>query len=228
MKNVFIIILTTLGCLAAANRATAQTVASGTTDACTWTITGTAPNYTLTISGAGAMADYTDISTPPWYSYRSNTKTLDIQSGVTHIGNYAFHNCTGFTGTLTIPDGVISIGTNSFLSCTGFTALTLPNSLNTIGVAAFNACRGLTGTLTIPNPVETIGYNAFLNCTALTSVIIPASVKTIGSTVFLNCTALTAITVDPGNQNYSSDNGVLFNKTKQSLICYPAGKTGDI
>ena len=36
---------------------------------------------------------------------------------------------------------------------------------------------------------------------------------------------LTAIDVEVGNNNYTSVNGVLFNKGKTELICYPAGKT---
>jgi hypothetical protein len=37
---------------------------------------------------------------------------------------------------------------------------------------------------------------------------------------------LTAINVDAGNTYYSSDGGVLFNKSKTMLLRYPAGKTG--
>ena len=33
------------------------------------------------------------------------------------------------------------------------------------------------------------------------------------------------IVVDNGNANYSSENGVFYNKDKTELICYPAGKT---
>ena len=229
MKNVFIIMLTTLGCLAATNRTAAQTpVESGTTGDCTWTITGTAPNYTLTITGTGAMDDYT-YGTSPWYSlYRPDIKALVIGDGVTHLGNYAFYNCTALTGPLNIPGSVTTIGNGAFLECRALSGqLTIPGSVTTIGNEAFGNCYNLTGPLTIPPSVTTIRNNVFNNCSGLTEVNIPAQVTTIGSTVFLNCTALTAITVDSNNPNYSSDNGVLFNKAKQSLMCYPAGKTGD-
>ena len=130
MKNVFIIILSSLCCLAAADRAAAQTVASGTTGACTWTLTGASPNYTLTISGNGAMADYAGSTAMPWFDYRTNIKTLDIQAGVTHIGNYAFYSC-GLTGTLTIPNSVITVGNYAFRNCTNLTGmLTIPGSVN--------------------------------------------------------------------------------------------------
>ena len=54
---------------------------------------------------------------------------------------------------------------------------------------------------------------------------IPASVTNIGSWVFDYCSALTAIHVAEGNTAYSSEDGVLFNKDKTTLVCYPIGKT---
>ena len=48
----------------------------------------------------------------------------------------------------------------------------------------------------------------------------------IGSYAFRSCTGLTSIAVEAGNSAYSADGGVLFDKSKKTLICYPAGKTG--
>ncbi len=70
-----------------------------------------------------------------------------------------------------------------------------------------------------------IGWGAFAECTSLTSVTIPSSVTIIQIYVFPNCDALTAITVDAGNTEYASENGVLYNKAKTKLIRYPGGKT---
>jgi hypothetical protein len=88
-----LLFLVALLCFADTNQTAAQTVAYGTSASCTWTLTGNAPNITLTIaptdSVTGAMDDYT-IDGTLWYSSRTNITTLDIQSGVTHIGNYAF------------------------------------------------------------------------------------------------------------------------------------------
>ena len=60
----------------------------------------------------------------------------------------------------------------------------------------------------------------------MTSISIPDSVTFIGNYVFNGCTALTSIAVGEANAAYCSRDGVLFNKAKTSLICYPAGKTG--
>ena len=53
---------------------------------------------------------------------------------------------------------------------------------------------------------------------------IPNSVTSIGSYAFYDCTSLSAITVGTNNPSYCSVDGVLFNKSKNTLIQYPAGK----
>ncbi len=73
--------------------------------------------------------------------------------------------------------------------------------------------------------VTSIGDYAFERCTGLESITIPDSVISIGTNVFYGCSGLTDITVDNRNSSFCSESGVLFNKDKTTLICYPAGKT---
>jgi hypothetical protein len=55
----------------------------------TETLTWTLDNGTLTISGTGAMQDYT-YNGSPLYKCRDNITTVNIQEGVTSIGVCAF------------------------------------------------------------------------------------------------------------------------------------------
>ena len=79
----------------------------------------------------------------------------------------------------------------------------------------------------IPEGITVIGNSAFYDCISLESVVIPSSVETIGITAFSGCLSLVGITVNSDNANYSSVDGVLFDKNKMTLIRYPQGKNDD-
>ena len=108
-------------------------------------------------------------------------------------------------------------------------AITIPSEIDgkpvtSIGYAAFRDCTGLTS-ITIPDSVTSIGYGTFEDCTGLTSITIPNSVTSIGYAAFRGCTRLASVNVASGNNYYSSNNGVLFDKKKTKLIRYPEGKS---
>lgn len=130
---------------------------------------GTNVSYTIsddgvmTISGKGAMANYTysgDTSTCPWHNVRWAINKVVVENGVTSIGSYAF------SFDLSVTD------------------VTLPNSLKTIGRNAFWGCYGLTSVV-IPEGVTTIGAYAFAQCTAMETITVPASATELGDRAFI-------------------------------------------
>lgn len=85
--------------------------------------------------------------------------------------------------------------------------------------------KGNDSSLVIPSElngieIKRIGFSAFESCDKVTSITIPKSVTYIG---FLNCRSLTSIIVDDDNENYTSVDGVLFNKSKTKLTKFPQG-----
>jgi hypothetical protein len=160
----------------------------------TWTLS----DGTLTISGTGEMHDYST-SIPIWYRYLTSIEAVIIEDGVTSIGEEAFH------------------------SCNNLTSVTIGNSVADIGSYAFYGCSSL-GLITIPDNVTSIGNGAFAYCSSLGSITIPDNVTSIGVGAFIDCASLTAIDVSANNVTYASENEVLFNKTKTSLLQYPIGK----
>ncbi|MBJ7281005.1 MAG: leucine-rich repeat domain-containing protein, partial [Rhodoluna sp.] len=116
------------------------------------------------------------------------------------------------------------IPSNGTYLCTSGEASDLtPNFTITNGVVTTGA--SCAGAVVIPEGVTTIGYQAF-QYSGLDSIKIPASITTIQQEAFSFTNSLTSITVDGANPNYSSADGVLFNKDSSTLINYPAGKTG--
>ena len=162
--------------------------------------------------------------------------SITIPNSVTSIGGEAFRGCTGLTS-ITIPNSVTSIGDLAFEDCTGLTSINVASDNNYYSsnngvlfnkkkTALIRYPEGKSQTsYTIPNSVTRIGYGAFRGCTGLTSITIPNSVTSIASWAFDGCTGLTSINVASGNNYYSDNNGVLFNKKKTELIRYPEGKS---
>jgi|LauGreSBDMM110SN_4_FD.fasta_scaffold01686_4 hypothetical protein len=72
--------------------------------------------------------------------------------------------------------------------------------------------------------VTDISINNFTESDVVTCFI-PSTVTSITDDVFNDCVVMTTITVDSENINYSSLDGVLFNKDQTILISYPIGKT---
>jgi len=157
----------------------------------------------------------------------NGTVNLDLSqtTGLSSIASSAFSECTKLTS-ISIPSSVTSIENGAFYRCTGLISVTIPSSVTSIENSAFRRCTALTSII-IPNSVTVIKTTAFYECTKLTNITIPSSVTEIGNTAFSYCTKLTSIDVDSANSNFSSVDGVLFDKNKTSLLCYPAGKTNE-
>jgi len=173
------------------------------------------------------------------YAFQScaNLISITIPSGIKSISSNAFSWCNNLTtinvasenqtyssiggvlfdknkSTLIyLPQGI----TGNYIVPNGVTDISYLNNSNLVSI-------------TIPEGVISIG--GFSGCSSLTSINIPASVTSIGyagnaESSFSDCGNLTSIDVASENQNYSSVDGVLFNKNKTNLIRYPIGKTGN-
>lgn len=72
------------------------------------------------VSGTGAMADYSSSASKsaPWNQDGNISKitSIEVQNGVTAIGNYAFRNCTTVTS-ITLAESVTSILNAAFYGC---------------------------------------------------------------------------------------------------------------
>jgi len=110
---------------------------TGTTGDCTWSFDDT--TGTLTVSGNGAMADYTNGS-QPWYAYKDSIKTVIVEKGVTAVSEYAFYQFPALE-TVKIAGSVTAIGSNAFYSCTNLSTVEYYGSSNPVSDdTAFFGC----------------------------------------------------------------------------------------
>ncbi|MBR4721349.1 MAG: leucine-rich repeat domain-containing protein [Clostridia bacterium] len=183
----------------------------------------------LLICPEGKMGDYKIPETVTCiyfdaFSDCSSITSIAIPDSVTDIEDGAFFCCTNLNS-VNIPYGVTRIGNYTVNGCESLTSITIPDSVTSIGNYAFSNCKSLNA-ITIPDSVVDIGYCAFHTCSSLQTVTIGSGVTSIGDHPFAGCSSLISIDVLGSNQNYSSQDGVLFSKDKTAIIAYPKGKTG--
>jgi hypothetical protein len=166
-----------------------------------------------------------------------------VLTGTGSISNSAFSgfssasgfssDCRGLTN-VTIGDDITSIGQAAFSGCSGLASITIGAGVSSFWTNSFNGCTSLERIEVDPANAtyfssQQILYNRVLASVALVpqkisgSITIPEGITSIGERAFSNCTSLTGINVASTNSEYSSVNGVLFNKERTLLIQYPAG-----
>ena len=152
--------------------------------------------------------------------------SITIPASVTSIGANAFYGAAALSTVTFAPRSQdLSFGAYAFAG-SALTSITIPASVTSINANAFSGATALTSVTFAPvSQLNSIGDGAFEG-TALTSITIPASVTSISSAAFFDALALSDITVDGANPNYSSADGVLFNKNSDTLILYLNGRSG--
>ncbi len=157
-----------------------------------------------------------------YLTHGGGLKYISLPNSITSIGKNAFSSCINLQS-IEIPGSVKSIGNSAFSDCSRLTSVDLPATLNSIGDMAFYLCSQLK-VISIPDSTRTIGTMAFYKCANIDEFYIPAKVTMIGRLAFTETRA--DISVDPFNKNYSSLEGILFNKQKDTLIHCPKYRKG--
>lgn len=159
-------------------------------------------NYTidssglLTITGSGAMWNFSEYTSRFGGSVHSDVKTIKIGSGVTSIGKYAFASFTNLTS-VSIPNTVKVIEEHAFSNCPKLTSVKIPSGVTTSGVWAFAYCSALTE-VSLPNSVKKLGMYAFYECRGLKSATLSRGIQEIETETFGACSGLTSLTVPNG------------------------------
>lgn len=163
------------------------------------------------------------------------------------IGDNAFANSPALTK-LDLSDSLISSIPNYLCSgCSALKTVILPKgSVYTIGDRSFYNCYYLhtfgekgskDGEYVLPEGLNKIGSGAFENNYCMQKITFPSSVSQIDLSMFnikfrineieeKGYTPIEEINVSPDNEAYAAENGILYNKAKTTLLCYPLNKQG--
>ena len=125
--------------------------------------------------GEGEMHDFSSIRVPHWDSYKNQITSIEIEEGVTKIGNNAFADCKYVT-TIEIPNTVEEIGNNAFRGCKSLKKVTIPDSVTRIGKQAFAECIDLSS-LTYQGNSDLDRKDVFKDCPRLRKVNVLPSYK---------------------------------------------------
>lgn len=148
-------------------------------------------------------------------------KSITLPETATILKKKAFSYCSNLQS-IKMSKKTYAIGDGTF-AYTGLKRIILSPDMQFIGNGAF---RGTDlKNISLKSKVTYIGNKVFADCRKLRTISIPESVRGINPGAFNNCTSLRAIHVASGNKNYSSQDGVLYNKNKTKLIQYPLHKT---
>ncbi len=122
----------------------------------TWTFN--AETGKLTISGTGAMYDYTSRKGLPYFHLLGEVKSVVVEEGITTIGNYAFQYMTELTS-VTLPKSLKIVGTFAFGYCAKLSEITIPEGVTHIGSKTFSSCK--ITTLNLPSTLKFIDMKCF-------------------------------------------------------------------
>ena len=154
-----------------------------------------------------------------------NLEEVVFPSSLSGIGESAFNDCRKLKK-ITFNNGLLTIGISAFANCYALTEITIPDSVAYIYYGAFANCTNLTYVKLPENLTEL--DDIFSDCVNLKTLHIPKKVKYLTSFLFWGKFHIESFTVDEDNPYYSADeNGILFNKDKTTLVCYPAPRLAE-
>lgn len=196
--------------------------------------------YTVLDDGTAAITNYTGYDTSvdipseiagktvstiggSAFSY-SNIESFTIPSSVTSIKRSAFEQSAFYQNSSNWENGILYIGDCLIDTSRNYTYGTLTVKDGTRLLADESLSSTHYSSFVLPNSLEYIGDYAIAWCEYFGTITIPSSVKQIGESAFFRCMKATEINVDPGNENFCSKDGVLFDKGMTTLLQYPLAK----
>ena len=171
---------------------------AGTTSITARTSNGKTASWDIVVQGSSDEYCGPNVT---YYLDSNGTLTLRGTGDTWNYSNWSvFKNNTNIRKVI-IEEGITSIGMGAFEGCSNISSVELPDSLTKV-------------------------YSSAFSNTGISEITIPQNVDYLDDSALRYCYKLSTIIVDPNNQKYSSQDGVLLDKNKTHIILCPQGKTG--
>lgn len=188
-----------------------------------WTYSSTSRNAEIT--GAGAMYNYSPQNSSPFGNLGIMLTYVNIASGVTSIGDYAFADSGLYA--FDIANTVTRIGDYAFSGSRQLNVLAhhfnsddeiivIPDSVTYLGEGAFYGCVKLLK-ITLGSGITQIKAHTFDGCESLETITIPSNVTSIGDSAFANCTSFSSVVIPASVTSIGTD---AFDNCANDLVIY--------
>lgn len=162
-----------------------------------------------------------------------NLREINIPLGVTDIANGTFMDCVSLRS-FNVHKNISRIYSSAFMGCDSLTEFKVDDANTEYSAYDGMLCDKEKTTLvrfpsgrgseyTIPDNILAIDDEAFRESNNLKVINVPAHIDYFD---IYECESLEAINVSPNNQNYTSLDGVLYNKDMTELCIVPTMKSG--
>ncbi len=181
------------------------------------------------------------------YPAAKQDKEYVVPETVTQIASDAFYNAKNLEK-VTMGENIELIGWSAFSGCEKLTSIEIPDKVVDIEGFAFfgsayynNSENWENGALYVGNHLVDVNEASeelvikdgainianYITSDVVKSIALPESLLSVGDSGFDSFYALEKISVDENNAEYSSEDGVLYNKDKTELIKIPLNKVAD-
>lgn len=168
----------------------------------------------------------------------TSLESVDLSENLQKIGDSAFSGCSSLKG-IELDESLTGLGAGAFSGCTALRAIDTDENNGSFSsvegvlfdddkseLIKFPAARAASA-YAIPETVIEVHSGAFSDCDQIEVLDILGAVASLGDQDFYYSSALREINVADDNAVYSSDTGILFDKSGRTLICFPPASEHD-
>jgi len=166
-----------------------------------------------------------DLTRLIYYPIKKEDKKYKIHNGTKIIGKHSFYLCDNLEEVI-IPDTVIKLENNPFSGCSKLDLINNSSNYKLINKVIYD--KEISSVIGCLNSIDTnelllenvkrICRNSFWNCKGIRKIVFPSTLKSIGYNPFVGCSNIEFVS---NSKDYIVENGALFTKNKDVLICYP-------